>query len=117
MRLIASRSAVLFLLLCLAGCTHGKPATELGMPDVRNFGEVDPGKLYRAARCDEAGIDQMVSHYHIRTVLNLDEADDVCAAIRRNGLNYYRLPSSALGQNRQQMKQFLRLMADARDGR
>jgi protein tyrosine/serine phosphatase len=109
--------SVLLLLLGLAGCTHGAPATELGMPDVHNFGEVDPGKLYRAARCDEAGIDEMVSHYHIRTVVNLDDKDDVCAAIRRNGLNYYRLPSNPLSQSRQQMKQFLRLMADATSGR
>src|SRR3954454_18443265 len=117
MRFIASRSAALVLLLFLAGCTHGKSATELGMPDVRNFGEVDPGKLYRAARCDEAGIDEMMAHYHIRTVVNLDEKDDVCAAIQRNGLNYYRLPSNPLGQSRRQMKQFLRLMADATAGR
>src|SRR4051812_19610927 len=109
--------SVLLLLLGVAGCTHGKPATELGMPDVRNFGEVDPGKLYRAARCDTAGIDELVSHYHIRTVVNLDGTDDVCEAIRRNGLRYYQLPSNPLGQSRKQMTQFLRLIADARDGR
>src|SRR4051794_12994594 len=111
----ARAGSVTLLLLCLgsAGCTHGKAATDLGMPDVRNFGEVDPARLYRAARCDSAGIDQLVAHYHIKTVVNLDEQDDVCDAIRRNGLLYYQFPSNALGQSRQQMKQFLRLMADA----
>jgi protein tyrosine/serine phosphatase len=110
------RLPALTLLITLTGCTHGAPATEQGMPHVRNFGEVDPGKLYRAARCDDAGIDELVAQYHIRTVVNLDDKDDVCAAIRRNGLNYYQLPSNPLGQSRRQMKEFLRLMADAIGG-
>jgi len=104
------------ILVVISGCSHGRRATELGMPDVRNFGEVEPGVLYRAARCGAAGIDQLVSHYHIRTIVNLDKDDDVCAAIRRHGLHYYRLPSNAARRNETQMKQFLRLMAEARDG-
>src|SRR5689334_13920929 len=114
----------LFALVCASvlacstpGCTHGRAATELGMPDVHNFGEVDPGTLYRAARCDAAGIEELVHHYGVRTIVNLDDKDDVCAAIHRDGLNYYRLPSNPLGQSRRQMTQFLRLMADARSAR
>jgi protein tyrosine/serine phosphatase len=86
------------------------------MPDVKNFGEVEPGTLYRAARCDSAGIDQLVSHYHIRTVVNLDKDDDVCDAIHRHGLHYYKFPSRGESRNESQMKQFLKLMADGRAG-
>jgi protein tyrosine/serine phosphatase len=49
--------------------------------------------------------------------VNLDQDDDICDAIRRHGLHYYQLPSHGSSQNRRQMKQFLRLMDDARAGR
>jgi protein tyrosine phosphatase (PTP) superfamily phosphohydrolase (DUF442 family) len=96
------------------GCTHGAQAPP-PREALHNYGEMDPGRLYRAARTDATGIRQLVENDHIRTVVNLAEKDDDCAAIRENGLRYFHLPCDATTQNKKQMKQFLALMGDSQN--
>jgi protein tyrosine/serine phosphatase len=99
------------VILLVGGCTHGAQAPP-PRQNLHNWGEVDPGKLYRAARTDAEGIRQLVENDHIRTIVNLAEKDDDCDAIHQYGLRYFHLRCDATTQNTKQMKQFLTLMND-----
>ena len=105
------RCSLLCAIVLASGCTHGAQAPP-PRDALHNYAEVDPGRLYRAARCDATGIRQLVENDHIRTVVNLADKDDDCEAIHGCGLRYFHLRSDATTQNTRQMKQFLSLMND-----
>jgi protein tyrosine/serine phosphatase len=107
MRRLHSTGLALFftaLLFWSAGCeSHSVKGERVN--DLKNFGVVEPGKLYRGEEPDESDIAALISQYHVQTFIDLRDRDagdkpetDEASWVQRHQsgtLIYKRLPAQA----------------------